>query len=284
MTEEVGNQLTKLNQLTQLRRLELKARGVVAAQWQRNPEPMAVARALGVAWFLHGNVRHAAGQLVINVELVRATSGEQVWSSRFLRRDTDLFLAQTEVAESVAVIVSGRLTPGEKAVLTRRPTRNNEAYRLYLFGNSLLARRTEVEVRRALAAYTEAVKLDPRFAAAWARIGIARGIQYSWAWNEGFPRDSTRSLARVAAAKAVELDSSSAEAWFAAAQAASLSGDLWVAQAGYERSLALDSLNAEAWHSYGMKYGCENGFCMPVQATPLFRRAVALDPTLRNTW
>ena len=282
MTEEVGNQLTKLP------RLQVKARGVVAAQWQRSPEPLAVARTLGVAWFLHGNVRHTAGQLAINVELVRATSGEQVWSSRFLRRDTDLFLAQTEVAESVAVIVSGRLTPGEKAMLAKRPTRNDEAYRLYLFGNSLVGQRTEATVRQALAAYTEAVRLDPRFAAAWARIGFARSVQASWGtWNEGFRKDSTLSLARLAAQRARSLDSTSAEAWLASANVSYRSGDLWLARAGYERSLALDSLNAETWHWYGMMmYGWSGLGTLGVQSVgiPLFRRAVALDPTLRNTW
>ena len=280
MTDEVGNQLTKLA------RLQVKARGIVASQWRRAADPLGVARALGVAWVLDGNVRRAGGQLVVNVELVRGTTGEQVWSSRFVRHDTDLFGAQTEVAESVAVLVGGRLTPGERAVLAKRPTRNNRAYTLYLLGNSLLARRSQDEVRRALTAYTEAVKLDPAFVAGWAGVSLARSVQYSWAaWVDDVPKDSLLALASVAASRAVALDSSSAEAWLAAGNVAFLKGELGRAHAAFERSLARDSLNAETWHMYGVMYGYEEeaSLGLGTVAMSLFRRALALDPTRRNT-
>ena len=280
MTDEVGNQLTKLA------RLQVKARGIVASQWRRAADPLSVARALGVAWLLDGNVRRAGGQVVVNVELVRGTTGAQVWSSRFVRRDTDLFGTQTEVAESVAVLVGGRLTPGERAVLAKRPTRNNRAYTLYLLGNSLLARRSQDEVRRALTAYTEAVKLDPAFVAGWAGVSLARSVQYSWAaWSDDVPKDSLLVLAGVSATRAVALDSSSAEAWLAAGNVAFLKGELGAAHAAYERSLARDSLNAETWHFYGVMYGYdeENSLGLGTVATSLFRRALALDPTRRNT-
>lgn len=80
MTEEVANRLTRVT------RLQVKARGLVGMQWRRTPEPFAAARALGVAWFVHGNVRHVRGQLLVNMELVRATTGEEAWASRFPRR------------------------------------------------------------------------------------------------------------------------------------------------------------------------------------------------------
>lgn len=283
LTDEVGNRLTQLG------RLQVKARGVVEAQWRRDPDPLAAARALGVAWFVHGNVRHAAGQLLVNVELVRTATGEQTWASRFTRRDADLFAVQAEMAESAAAVVGGRLNPTERAALARRPTVSNEAYRLYLLGNSLLGRRTQLDVRRALEAYTAATRLDPRFVAAWARIGLARLIEWSWPiWHEDVPGDSLRVLGRVAAQRALSLDPLSAEAWLATAYAAVSAGDLWVADAGFARSLALDSLNPEAWHLYGVLYGadCPAGGCLGdyARAVPLLRHALALDPTLRNTW
>ncbi len=282
VTEEVANRLTQLG------KLKVKARGLVAAQMHRTPDAFDAARRLGVAWFVHGNVRHVSGQLLVNVELVRATTGEEAWAYRFPRRDNDVFAVQAEVAESVAVHVGGRLTPGERAVIARRPTRDNEAYRLYLFGNSLFARRTQPDIAQSIDAYTHAVELDPSFAAAWARIGMARGVQESWGWEVGLSADSLIQLARAGARRALALDSAQAEAWLAAGFAEALSGNLYLAHDAYEHAIHTDSLNAEAFHFFGVLYAfdCPLGTCLVNEAAgiPLLRRALALDPTLRNSW
>jgi TolB-like protein/cytochrome c-type biogenesis protein CcmH/NrfG len=280
MTEEITNQLTRVG------RLQVKARGLVAAQWRRTPEPFDAARRLNVAWFVHGNVRHVSGQLLVNVELVRATTGEEAWASRFPRRDADVFAVQAEVAESVAVQVGGRLTPGERAVIARRPTSNNEAYRLYLYGNTVMGRRTPEDLREAVTAYERAVQLDSQFAAAWARMSMARGIQASWGWEEQLGSDSLLAMGRSAAQRAVTLDSLSAEAWLASGLAEHADGRLWRAQLAYARALRLDSLLPEAYHANGGLYGVEcAGPCLHDEraGAPLLRKALALDPTLRNT-
>jgi len=276
MTDEVGSHLTRVS------RLQVKARGVVAAAWQRNPDPVGAARALRVAWYVHGTVRHAPPQLLVSVELVRPATGEEVWAMRFARPDADLFAAQAEVAESVAVVVGGRLSPGEHAVLATRPTRNNEAYRLYLYGNWLVSRRGEPETRRAVEAYTEAVRLDPRFAAAWGRLALARNVQFLWGWRGDMPLDSLLALAAAAARRAVGLDSLSSEAWMALAVTSANAGDIVASLPCLERSLRLDSLNAETLHWMASGHGIL--FRDHEAAAPLFRRALALDPGLRNTW
>jgi serine/threonine-protein kinase len=278
MTEEVGNRLTQLG------RLQVKARGLVDAQWRRTPDPFDAARRLNVAWFVHGNVRHAGSQLLVNVELVRMTTGEEVWASRFPRRDTDVFAVQAEVAESVAAVVGGRLSPVERATIARRPTRDNEAYRLYLYGNTLVKRRTQADVQGAIDAYTQAVQRDSGFAPAWAALGTARAIYFSWGWDVAIPRDSLLVLARVAARRAVAIDSTLAEAWTADAVVAIWELDFGRAQSSCGRSLQLDSLSADAYHVCAGLYTAEYGLVDGPRAEPLFRRALALDPDLRNSW
>jgi len=278
LTEEVGNRLTQLG------RLQVKARGLVEAQWRRTPDPFDAARRLNVAWFVHGNVRHAGAQLLVNVELVRTTTGEEVWASRFARRDADVFAVQAEVAESVAVVVGGRLSPVERATIARRPTRDNEAFRLHLYGNTLVKRRTPEDVQAAIDAYTQAVERDSGFAAAWAALGAARAIYYSWGWNTAVPRESLLVLARVAAQRAVALDSTLAEAWTADAVVAIWERDFGRAQSSCGRSLRLDSLSADAYHVCAGLYSAEYGLVDGSRAEPLFRHALALDPDLRNTW
>lgn len=282
MTEELANRLTRVA------RLQVKSRGLVRAQWRRTAEPIAAARGLGVAWFVHGNVRHVGGQMLVNVELVRANTGEEAWAARFPRTTTDVFAVQAEIAESVAVMVGGRLTPGEQATITRRPTVSNEAYRLYLYANVLISRRTQREAAEAVEAYQRAIVLDSNFAAAWARLSIARSIQASWGWEPALGNDSLQLIGLRAAQRALAIDQSSAEAWLAFANAESNYLRQWTARDAFERALRLDSMNAEAWHLTGTSlYGtrCPSA-CLSdySRAVPLYRRALALDPTLRNTW
>jgi TolB-like protein len=76
MTDEIANQLTRVA------RLQVKTRSLVAAQWRRTPDPSEAARRLTVAWFVHGSVRQAGPQLLVSVQLVRATTGEESWVQR----------------------------------------------------------------------------------------------------------------------------------------------------------------------------------------------------------
>src|SRR5262249_47282716 len=122
----------------------------------------------------------------------------------------------------------------------------------------------------------------------WARLSLARSVQMSWGWT-ALGGDSLNALAFSAARRAVELDSMSAEAHLATGMAESDRGNKAEAREQFERAIRLDSLNAEAFHLYGTIYGndCPRQMgCLDdhVAGAPLFRRALALDPTLRNSW
>jgi TolB-like protein/tetratricopeptide (TPR) repeat protein len=278
LAEELANQLASTG------RLQLKALTTAAAQLRRTPDPVEAGKQLGVAWVVTGSVRRAGTQLLVNASLIKVGSAEQAWGARFPRTVADLFAVQAEVAESVTVAVVGRLAPAERRTLARAPTIDREAYRLYLLGKSLLARRTQLDVRRSVDAFERAVSRDPRFAAGWAGLAYARAVQHSWSpWIESISGDSILILAGVAAKRAIALDSLNAEAWAASAFHAMQRRDLWIAQAEFERSIALDSLKAETWHGYGQLYNHEKLYDFS-RAAPLMRRALALDPTLRNTW
>ena len=272
------------NQLASTGRLQLKALTTAAAQVRRTPDPIEAGRLLGVAWVVTGTVRRAGQQLVVNASMLKVGSAEQAWGARFSRTVADLFAVQAEVAESVTVAVVGRLAPAERRTLARAPTTDKEAYRLYLLGKSLVARRTQLDVRRGVQAFERAVSLDPRFAAGWAGLAYARNVQHSWSsWIESISKDSILTLAGVAAKRAIALDSLNAEAWAAAGFRDTEARNLWLAQAEFEKSISLDSLKAETWHAYGSLYNSEK-LDDYARAAPMLRRALALDPTLRNTW
>ena len=131
--------------------------------------------------------------------------------------------------------------------------------------------------------YTEAVRLDSGFVAAWAGLGRALLIQYSWSWEVDIPRDSLPRAARVAIERALSLDSLSAQVWSATGllEGWTEGGDFRRALASFERALQLDSLNSDTYHNYGtvLVRLLENE-----RAERMLRRALALEPGLANTW
>lgn len=269
--------------LARVEGLAVKSGTAVRAQWRRTPDPMAAARALRVQWFVTGTLRRAGRDLAVSAELVRANSGDGVWGSPFRRGADDLAAVEEQIAESVAVAVVGRLAPSQIALLRRRVTRDAEAYRLYLYGRTLMNRRTPADIAGAAIAFQRATVLDPDFAAAWARLSYVRGLEFQWGNPENLSQDSLRPLARAAAARALRLDSTLAEAWTASGYLAVVDSDLGLAHRAYERALRLDSLSADTYHGIGYMYGVEY-LDLPELARPYLRRALALDPDLRNTW
>ncbi len=278
LTEEI------ITRLQQVRRLAVASRYASQRVRGQRETPATLGRLLHARFLVGGSMQRVAGRLVVRVELLRADREQGVWAERYDRTGDDLLTLVDDIARAVATAVAGELLPGEQTSLARRPTRNNEAYRLYLSASVLIRRRTEADTRSALASLAEAVRLDPDFAAAWGRIGFARAQQASFGFEQGAPRDSLYDLAVHAASRALRLDSAAANAWVAVGYVAIRRGDFAGARSALDRALRLDSLNAETLAWQGVLYGPLIGLNETRLATTWFRRAAALDPTDRNIW
>jgi adenylate cyclase len=264
-------------QLGQVNRLTVASRYAVRRYRGAAEDPAAVGRALGVAHLVTGSVQRAGNRLRVSVELVRATSGVRVWGQQYDRTERDLLAVQDDIAASVANSIVGRLLPDERRELVTRATRNAAAYDHFLRGNFLLAQRTASAAGRALGEYGEAVRLDPRFAAAHARLALAALITYSWAWDVGITSDSLLRLGRAASDRALALDSTGAEPWLARGM---LLGELdkrhhTGALAALERAQALDPRNAEVAHQIGWFNWLQGRDSAALAA---YQRALALEP------
>lgn len=282
LAEEIPEQITgRLSRIAQLRVVSATA---VAAQWRRTPDALEAARALRVEWLVTGSLRRSGRQLSASVELVRTSTAEQAWSSPFRRSDDDLAAIESQVAESVAVAVVGRLAPEQMTVIRRTATRNPDAYRLYLNARSLAARRTRADIDASVNALLTAIRLDAGFAGAWARLSVSYTLQTQYgAIGFGLSTDSLLALSRRAWERALQLDSAAAEGWLARGMFETITGDLGDAWASMARAARLDPLDADIAHSQGYILSIDN-LVMPDEAEGYFRRALALNPDLRNSW
>ena len=121
----------------------------------------------------------------ITSQLVDAETEEHLWAETYDRDLTDIFAIQSDVAQKIAAALKATLTPEEKVYIEQSPTDNLEAYDYYLQGNNYWYRqwlgysRREVMVN-SVEMYAKAVKLDPDFALAWARLARVHLRSYAW--------------------------------------------------------------------------------------------------------
>jgi len=108
----------------------------------------------------------------VNVQLIKAANDSHLWADTFDRKLTDIFSVESEVAKAIAEQLRAKLTGREEQAIAAKPTSNQEAYDAYLRGLALEPRGWySAEAKETLRrSYAEAVRLDPKFVAAWARL------------------------------------------------------------------------------------------------------------------
>jgi TolB-like protein/Tfp pilus assembly protein PilF len=143
-----------------------------------------IGKQLGVANLLEGSVQKIANAVHVNVQLIRASTDEHLWAESYNRKLDDVFGVEGEVASAIAAQLNAKLTGAEEKAITDKPTQNAAAYDAYLRGIAIEESRTDDAAQQeAIANYRTAVRLDPKFALAWARLAVLRSLQYFDGYN-----------------------------------------------------------------------------------------------------
>jgi eukaryotic-like serine/threonine-protein kinase len=208
-----------------------------------------VGRRLGVRSVLEGTVRVAGDELRISVTLTSAENGFQLWSERYDRALTDVFLVQDEIARRVVDRLAPQLAD-HGAPVVAPGTADVEAYRAYLRGRHFAERRTAPDLQRAIAAYETALAREPGFALA------AAGLADAWfllpAYGAQAP-DEAMPRARAAALRAMTSGHESPEALAVLGSVRAVYEWHWTeADADFRRALSLSPGNLTVLHRYAV--------------------------------
>jgi TolB-like protein/Tfp pilus assembly protein PilF len=270
MAEEIINSLSKLPEVqVPARTSSFYFRGKAT----KLPD---VARELKVAHLLEGSLRKSGSHIRITAQLVRAKSGYNLWSETFDRELDDFIKVQQEIADAVVRALKLRFLEGTPPRSTA--TSSSEAYTLYLQARSIALRAGQADYETAIDYLQRALKLDPKFAAAWADLANDRIDKFLW--HTSRPYQDIRPDARHAAENAVGFDPSLSDGHLAMAKILYWLDWNWdSAEVEFDRAIVLDAGNADALRhkSYlALTLG------RPDQALQLAQAAVARDPL--NSW
>ena len=267
LTEEL------LNSLAQINELQVAAR-TSSFSFKEHPDILSVAHKLNVGAVLEGSVRRSTHTVRITAQLIDAVTGFHLWSKTYDRDLGDVLKLQTEIATAVAGALEVTLLGDIAAKVELGGTRNPAAFDAYLRGaKAYSATREGKDIPAAIAAYTEAIRLDPHYAIAFAARSMALTI-----YTSNAARDAARQgfdKAKADARQSLELAPDLAQAHLALAVVWGYTLELTQASDEYERALALAPGNAQVLRQSGLFAAFMGRFDAALAA---IHRADVLDP------
>ena len=266
-----------LTKLAQVRGLKVMSRSSTKKNASHPTNLPELGRQLGTDSFLEGSVRNVAGDLSIQVQLMDAKTGRQLWAQSYQRPAKDISEVEGEVAHQVAGALKVKLAPGEAQRLRLAATNNPRAHDSWLRARALSANSDQKSHEEQIALLREAVAEDPHYAVAWAELTGAY-IHIGDVYRA--PREIL-TPARDAAEKAVALDENLATGhMLLAGIALTYDWNFPLAKREFERAIALDPDSSDAHRLYGWYLArAERNF---VAARQEMAQARALDPLY--TW
>ncbi len=203
MTEELITDLGKISALRVISRTS-----VMRYKGTKKPLPE-IARELNVDAIVEGTVQRSSDRVRITANLLYAPSDRHLWAQTYERDLRDVLSLQDEVARAIAGQIRAKVTPREHARLASARPVNPEAYRLYLEGRYYFFKRTLPAFEKSIQLLERALEENPNSALAYA--GLSESYAILPFYGGGLPKDAFPK-AKAAARKALELDSSLAEA------------------------------------------------------------------------
>jgi len=263
-----------INSLTELQRLRVVARSTAFQYKGKDVDPRRVGRELQVASVLTGRVRQSQDVLSIQVDLVDAVTGAQLWGEEYVRKISDVIAVKQAIAREVTAKLKLKLTGEDQRRLAKGDSTNTEAYRFYLRGRYFWNKRTPDGMKQAIAEFQQAIDRDPNFALGY--VGLADCYTGLTFYNFAAPHEAMPK-AKESAIKALSLDNTVAEAHASLAHVLmNYDWDWAMAEKEFKRSIELKPDYGTAHQWYAIHYLTATNRLE--QSLQEMKRALELEP------
>jgi serine/threonine-protein kinase len=249
----------------------------------KSSDSAAIGQKLGVANLIEGSVRKQGDRVRIVAELISAADGRSLWTETYDRELKDVFAVQAEIAKSVAqqmkVKLLGETVRSDAAGSSENPAAHNAVLQSDFYFQQLTAE----SVRRAITFLEEAIRLDPNYALAYAKLAQAwRQYAITFATDPKDDAEKAYEEARRAVDKAVSLAPDLAETRMAVGlHAMNPDLDFSAAEKEFRRVLQLAPNDAAAKSALCFSLLAEGRLG---EAENACREALSLDPLLTTSW
>lgn len=263
---------TLLHMLAQIREIRVAARTSSFQFRDQNTDIKEIASALNVRTILEGSVQRAGNKVRVTAQLIEADTGYHLWSGNYDRDMDDIFGIQDEIANEVVAALKVSLLGESVEKLKKHDTDNVEAYTEYLLAINDLSQFSFESLGRAERHFREAVRLDPNYALAWARLG---DTYLQTAETGAGASGPMLDAARDAASRALAIDPDLAAALAVLGRAEVRSGNDEVGEQLLLRAVTLEpnDITAKRYYARALMFQLR-----PDEAIAQLEQVLALDP------
>lgn len=258
------------------RNIKVAAYGLVANYKSGADDIRTLGRNLKVRYVVEGEVRSIGDGMVVTAHLIDTDTGTQAWSDRLQYKS--LQPAQGEPVPSIQLTkrLRSAIFAAEQHWAVEHPDARNPM-NLVLRGDALSADPNGLaEIPKARALYQEALRLDPNLVPALAGLAST----YATELEESAHPDRSVLLSKIdqVSSRAIAVDPTSTDAWFAREVALMFLGRWDEALVAVDHVTALDPSQVigflhRAWILI------QTG--KPAEAVPFIEKAIAVDPSTR---
>jgi class 3 adenylate cyclase/TolB-like protein/outer membrane protein assembly factor BamD (BamD/ComL family) len=220
---------------------------------------------------LTGQLQQNGDVYFLSCQLVDASNQNQVWGNKYEMKGDDISRIEDSIVSSL--INPLRITLADRSKGLQNKPVNPQAYAEYLKGRFLSYGSTPEESEKALSHFREAIRIDPKYATAYAAIANEKIVQslFSTASQKEIINE-----ARTAIEAAKALDPNIPEIYTSeGALKFYYDWDWKGAVESYKKALQLDSGNATIYIRYSATLADVGRY---KEALPLADKAVELDP------
>ena len=126
-----------LNNLQQINGLRVVSRTSVEKYRNGTKSIPEMAEELNVSYFVEGSGQKIGDRILLNIQLIEASTDRHLWTKQYRRESKDIFELQQEIAKNIAEEIEIVITPEEAQRIEKKPTNDIVAYDFYLKGMDL---------------------------------------------------------------------------------------------------------------------------------------------------
>jgi DNA-binding winged helix-turn-helix (wHTH) protein/tetratricopeptide (TPR) repeat protein len=245
---EVGIADSLITRLGAMKGLVVRPLGATRQYADINQDPIAAGKELKTDYVLASNYQIADGKIRITAQLFNVATGQIEEAYKSEKEAGNIFAFQDTIAADIGKLLQTRFALNPNNTTARRGTTNEEAYRLYLQGRNLTVKRNNESHKKAIEYFEQAIRLDPNYALAYARMAHAF-------YSSGLPENNAANAekAKQIVNKALELDPNAAEAYVSRGYITMLyDWDLSAAERDFLRAIELEPNNDGAHWLYAL--------------------------------
>jgi TolB-like protein/DNA-binding winged helix-turn-helix (wHTH) protein/Tfp pilus assembly protein PilF len=228
---------------------------------------------LNVDFVVQGSVRRVGQEMRINVQLVNARTGVNLWAERYDRKLEDVFSVQDEITDKLIDTLSIKLTSVEKQRLAQRTTNNLMAYDFFLEGQRISKEGTQQANQLAAEAYRKAIEQDATYGRAFSALAFILAVDFRRGWTDAPIETLDRALAL--AEQGVALDDSIPHTYWGLGYVHLMRKEFTKAEQAAAKSISIAPNYADG---YGLLALIYNNLGEPEKAVKFVEKGMKINP------